>query len=130
MKGGGKVKGTKSFTASEVLLPHCHCWTPYDDSHQNHNCLHCCHCLILPPQVFNLKIDLFQVRLSFQQRRQTSWALFIKLLIGPQAKAASLRKEAEMCGLNFLSIPITTSCHLELATKVLIQMHSTTWTIQ
>lgn len=80
----------KSFTPSEVSLPLRHCWPPYDDSHQNHNCLHCCHFLILAAQVFNLKIDLFQGHLSFQQRRkEKAAAFFIKLLIAPRAKAAS-----------------------------------------
>lgn len=89
MKGGRKVGGTKSFTPSEVLLPQHHCWPPYD-SHQNHNCLHCCQSLILTPEVFNFKIDLFQGHLSFQQRRrEKALAFFIKLLIAPQAKAAS-----------------------------------------
>lgn len=60
-------KGTKS----KVSLPRHHCCPPpYDDSHQNHNCLHCCHFLILTPEVFNFQIDLFQGRLSFRQRRE------------------------------------------------------------
>lgn len=85
-KGVGK---SKPFTPSEVSLPPHHCWPPYDDSHQNHNCLHCCHFLILAAEVFNFEIDLFQGRLSFQQRRrEKASALFIKLLIAPQAKAS------------------------------------------
>lgn len=86
-KEGGK---SKTFPPSEVSLPEHRCWPPRDDSHQNHNCLHCCHFLILAAQVFNFKIDLFQGRLSSRQRRrEKAVAFFIKLLIAPQAKAAS-----------------------------------------
>lgn len=46
---GGKVK------TSEVWPPsHAGVWPPYDDSHQNHNCLHC-----RPAEVFNFQVDLF-----------------------------------------------------------------------
>lgn len=66
---------TKSFIASEILLPRSHCWTLYHGSDQNHNCLHCCHHLILTPQVFNLWIDLFQLHFNKDDRKLEPFSL-------------------------------------------------------
>lgn len=82
----GELKGQTPSAASEH-----HCWPPYDDNHQNHNCLHCCPFLILTAEVFNLRTDLFQPPLSLHPTR-TEEAFFIKLLIGALAEAASLGK--------------------------------------
>lgn len=128
-KEGGK---SKTFPPSEVSLPEHRCWPPRDDSHQNHNCLHCCHFLILAAQVFNFKIDLFQGRLSSRQRRREKAAAFslnFWLLLKPKLLPRE-GSETERLGLNCPSTAITTPCYVELATVVLIQMHSTTWTIQ
>lgn len=125
-KGTGRPKSLRGLAATTPPL------TPPrpDDSHRNHN--RSCRSLpfSLHPKFSISTLICFRGRLSSQQRRrEKALALFIKLLIAPQAKAASWRRQRDRNVRTKVS-PNShrTPCYVEPAT--LIQMCGTTGAIQ